>query len=154
MVAQNAIDAHFEAYKSDSNYSSVSISSKMFELFTHIEGDTPEEQEVLEAISKLKGMKMLVGSNLGDPIAEYKKAVKKPSAEYEDLMVFAQDGEEFTFKIKEKGGVIVELLMIGYSPGEFYILSLFGEIDLKQVRRLARVLDIDGMEHLEKVEAK
>lgn len=154
MVAQNAIDSHFQAYKSDSHFSQVSISAKMFELFTHIEGDTPEEQEVLQAISKLKGLKMLVGSNIKDNVAEYNKAVSLPSAEYEELMVFSQDGEEFTFKIREKDGVIVELLMIGYGPGEFYILSLFGEIDLKQVRRLARVLEIDGMQHLEKVDAK
>ena len=61
VFAQSAVDAYYQAYTDDDRLSHVSISAKMFELFTHIEGDTPEEKEILEAISKLKGMKLIAG---------------------------------------------------------------------------------------------
>lgn len=159
VFAQNAVDTHYQAYADDDRLSHVSISAKMFELFTHIEGDTPEEKEILEAISKLKGMKMIAGP-VDNPQSEYKKALAIPPAKYEELMVVKQDGEEFTFKIKEENGIISELLMVGWTQGqegdqgEFYIMSLFGEIDLKQIRRLAKVIEIDGMEHLDKIDSE
>lgn len=159
VLAQSAVDAYYQAYTDDDRLSHVSISAKMFELFTHIEGDTPEEKEILEAISKLKGMKLIAGQ-VDNPQSEYKKALTIPPANYEELMVVKQDGEEFTFKIKEENGSISELLMVGWTQGqesdqgEFYIMSLFGEVDLKQIRRLAKVIEIDGMEHLDKIESE
>lgn len=154
LFAQNAVDEHYSAYANDSRFSHISISAKMFELFTHIEGETDEEKEILEAISKLRGMKMIVGNALENPKSEYTKALKLAPSTYEELMVVKQEGEEFTFKIKEENGVISELLMVGYDSSEFFVMSLFGEIDLRQIRRLARVIEIEGMEHLEKVESE
>lgn len=154
LSAQNAVDTHYADYNTSDEYSHVSISAKMFELFTHLEGESAEEKEILEAISKLKGMKMIVGMDAAKVKDDYAKALKRPDASYEDLMVVKHQGEEFTFKIKETNGVVAELLMIGYQEDQFYIMSLFGEIDLRQIHRLAAALEIDGMQHLEKIEAE
>lgn len=154
LSAQNAIDTHYSDYNNSDEYSHVSISAKMFELFTHLEGETAEEKEILESISKLKGMKMIVGTDGSKVKDDYTKALKRPDGSYEDLMVVKHQGEEFTFKIRETSGVVRELLMIGYQDDQFYIMSLFGEIDLRQIHRLAAALEIDGMQHLEKIEAE
>lgn len=151
---QSAIDRYYGAYRDDNAFTHVSFSSKMFELFTHIEGATPEEQEVLAAIAKLKGMQMIVGPDRTDAQAEYQAALRLPDGEFEELMVVRQEGEEFSFMIREENGVISELLMVGYQQQEFFVMSIFGDIDLKQMRKLARALDIDGMQHLEKIEAE
>ena len=44
---KNAIEKYYQNYRSNDTFSNVQITGKMFELTTHIEADTPEEQELL-----------------------------------------------------------------------------------------------------------
>lgn len=153
-IAQNdVIDKYFSSYYQSEDFTKVSISSKMFDLFTNIEADDPDETEVLEAISKLTGMRMLVNSSSSEEgFAMYQKALKSTGKEYEVLMTVDDKDDDITFYVHEKSGIIHELVMIGNGGGEFFVLSLLGDIDLKQINKLAKSLDIDGMEHLEKME--
>jgi predicted class III extradiol MEMO1 family dioxygenase len=57
--AQDAITKFFSKYQNDESFSQVNISSRMFGLFTQMEAENEEDKEVLEAISKLKGLKIL-----------------------------------------------------------------------------------------------
>jgi hypothetical protein len=34
---------------------------------------------------------------------------------------------------------------------QFMVMSLFGEIDLKQISRIGKKMDVKGLEHLEKM---
>jgi hypothetical protein len=34
---------------------------------------------------------------------------------------------------------------------QFMVMSLFGEIDLKQIARIGKKMDVKGLEHLEKM---
>jgi len=38
------------------------------------------------------------------------------------------------------------------SPDEFVLVSILGKIDLDKISQLSKQLDIDGVEHLEKIE--
>jgi hypothetical protein len=51
-------------------------------------------------------------------------------------------------------GKINELVMVMGSNEDFMVMSLFGEIDLKQVSKLGRKMDIDGLQQLEKIKDK
>ena len=42
--------------------------------------------------------------------------------------------------------------MLAGGNKEFMILSLFGEIDLKQVSKIGKSMDIDGLKNLEKID--
>ena len=44
--------------------------------------------------------------------------------------------------------------MIAGGNEEFMLLSLFGEIDLKQVSKISKKMNIDGLEQLEKIKDK
>lgn len=152
--AQGAIDTYFSKYENSDDFTKVTVSAKMFELFTHIEGSNEEEQEMLETIAKLKGMRMLVsdGQTPDNAIGLYKDACDAPRDKFEELMTIQDDLEDFTFFIREESGIINELLLIGHSEKEFFIMSLLGDIDLKEVSKLSRSLQIDGMQHLNRLE--
>ncbi|MFT4678797.1 MAG: hypothetical protein ACJAV7_001122 [Flavobacteriales bacterium] len=153
LAQSDVIDKYFSVYNESDDFTKVSISSKMFELFTNVEADDPDQTEVISAISKLTGMRMLVNSSSSeDGLAKYKKALKSTGNEYEVLMTVDDKDDDITFYVKEKNGIIQELVMIGNGGGEFFILSLLGDIDLKQINKLAKSLQMDGMEHLEKLE--
>src|SRR6186713_1033947 len=111
--AQDAISKFFSKYQTDESFSAVTVSSKMFGLFTNMEADTPEDKEVLEAISKLKGLRILGKENTSDARRLYKEAFSLiPMKEYEELMSVRDKDKDMKFLIKESGGKISELLMV------------------------------------------
>ena len=152
--AQDAITKFFSKYQNDESFSQVNISSRMFGLFTEMEADTPEDKEVLEAISKLKGLKILGKENARNARELYKEAFAVIPKDYEELMTVRDKDKDMKFMIKESGGKISELLMVMGGNEEFMVLSLFGEIDLKQVSRIGKRMDVKGLENLHNIDDK
>jgi hypothetical protein len=153
VFAQDAISKFFSKYHNDESFSQVTVSSKMFGLFTNIDADTPEDKEVLDAISKLKGLRILGKQDARNARELYKEAFSLiPIKEYEELMSVRDKDKDMKFLIKEGStGKISELLMIMGGDSEFMVMSLFGEIDLKQVSRIGKKMDVKGLENLEKL---
>lgn len=152
LSAQDAISKFFSKYETDSDFTHVSVTSRMFSLFTDLEAETKEDQEVMDAISKLKGLKILAKENTTKGKELYKEAFTLiPKTEYDELMSVRDEDKDMKFMIKEKDGKISELLMVMGGNNEFFILSLFGEIDLKQISKISKAMDIDGLEGLEKL---
>lgn len=152
---QDAISKFFSKYQADESFSQVTVSSKMFGLFTNMEADTPEDKEVLNAISKLKGLRILAKENTSDARRLYKEAFSLiPMKEYEELMSVRDKDKDMKFLIKESGGKIAELLMVMGGNDDFMVLSLFGEIDLKQISRIGKKMNVSGLEHLDKMDKK
>ncbi|ELR73559.1 hypothetical protein C900_02644 [Fulvivirga imtechensis AK7] len=153
--AQDAISKFFNKYESDTDFTHVSITSRMFGLFTNMEMQTQEDQEIMDAISKLKGLKILAKNNTTKGKELYKEAFTLiPKTEYDELMSVRDEDRDMKFMIKEKNGKISELLMVMGGDKEFFILSLFGEIDLKQISKISRAMDIDGLDKLQKLDDK
>ncbi|MFZ5971338.1 MAG: DUF4252 domain-containing protein [Bacteroidota bacterium] len=152
----DAISKFFSKYQNDESFSQVTVSSKMFSLFTNMEVESAEDQEVLNAISKLKGLRILAKEDARDGYALYKEAMAMvPVKEYEELMSVRDKDKDMKFFIKETSpGKISELLMLAGGTQEFMVLSLFGEIDLKQVGKIGSKMDIDGLDNLHKIDDK
>ncbi len=147
--AQDAISKFFEKYGDDQSFSQVNLSSKMFSLFTEMEAQTEEDKEVLEAISKLKGLKILAKDDARDARTLYTEAFTLIPSDYEELMTVRDEDRDMKFLIREKNGKISELLMVMGGASEFMVLSLFGEIDLKQISRIGKAMSVKGLENLE-----
>lgn len=152
--SQDVILRYFNELNNDEQVTKVSISSKMFELFMHIDSEEAEEKELLETVSKLKGMKILIKDEVANGEQLYKSAIKKPNGDYEVLMTVEDDDEDLTFFIREENGVIAELVMIAGGKDNFVLLSLIGEIDLNQIAKLSKSMNIEGMDNLEKIEQR
>ena len=153
--AQNdAIGTYFAKYENDTAFTKVTISAKMFSLFTHIDGETPEEKELLKTISRLNGMRILVNDNASNGKALYQQAIKTKMSGFEELMTVQDKDEDLKFYIREQSGIVRELLLVGGGTHEFFVLSLTGDIDLRQLSKLSKAMDIDGLEKLENLEKK
>jgi len=148
----NAISKFFNKYQNDESFTQVTISSKMFGLFTNIDADKPEDKEVLDAISKVKGLRILAKHETRDSRALYKEAMSIiPVKEYEELMTVRDKVKDMKFFVKEAGGKISELVMIMGGNDEFMVMSIFGEIDLKQISKIGKSMNVEGLENLQKL---
>ena len=81
-----------------------------------------------------------------------KEALKDVDAAGYDELMSVQDAEEnMRFSIKESGGKIEELLMVVGGKKRFVLLSLYGEIDLKNISKIAKGINVGGLENLSKI---
>ncbi|MGK0387282.1 MAG: hypothetical protein ACI94Y_000006 [Maribacter sp.] len=144
----DAISKYFEKYMDDEDFSVVYISGKMFSMFADVDDDDDEAKEAMKGI---KGLRILSTEKKGNAL--YNEAIKKFNvSEYEELMKIRDGKENVNFYIKEEGDVVKELLLIvGGEAADFVMLSFVGEINLKQISELSDSMDIDGLEHLDKV---
>jgi Domain of unknown function (DUF4252) len=156
MAQNDAVTKFFSKYQNDESFTYANISSKMFSMFTNLEVESKDDQEVLNAISKLKGLRILQKDDARNARELYKEALTLiPLKEYEELMSVRDEDKDMKFFVKEiSSGKIGELLMVMGGNDEFMVLTLFGEIDLKQVGRMGRKMDIDGLKKLEKMDDK
>jgi hypothetical protein len=150
--AQDVISKFFTKYQDDDTFTNVNISSKMFGLFTEMDAESPEDKEVLEAISKLKGLKILAKENARNSRELYKEALGLIPKNFEELLSVRDKDKDMKFMIDENGGKISEMLMVVGGNEEFMILSIFGEIDLKQISRIGSKMNIKGLENLHKMD--
>ncbi|MFM7402445.1 MAG: DUF4252 domain-containing protein, partial [Bacteroidota bacterium] len=87
----------------------------------------------------------------------YNDAISKiPVKEYEEL-VTVRDGDEHVriwTRENKNDTVIEELLLLVGAPDEFVMLSLLGKIDLAKISGLSESLDVEGIQHLDKIKKK
>jgi hypothetical protein len=150
----DAISKFFSKYQNDETFSQVTISSKMFSMLVNMEVEDQEDQEVINAISKLKGLRILAKEDTREGRVLYKEALSLvPTKEYEELMSVRDEDKDMKFFIKETSpGKIGELVMVAGGAEEFMVLSLFGEIDLKQIGKIGSKMDINGLDKLHKLD--
>jgi CII-binding regulator of phage lambda lysogenization HflD len=147
-----AVSKFFAKYATDESFTTATISSKMFSLITNMDVQTPEDKEIVEAISKLKGLKVLGKENSSDARSLYKEAYGLVATkDYEELMSVRDKDKDMKFFIREASGKINELVMVMGGSDDFMMLSIFGEIDLKAISKIGRKMQVDGLEQLEKI---
>ena len=151
---QDAIDKYFSDLVDDDNFTNVTISSMMFELLMHVDGEDEDEQDFIDTITKLKSIRMLVKNEVDDGSKDYQEAIPKIQGNYQVLMNVDDNDEDMTFYIMEENGTINELLMGLGGKESFLIMSLVGDINLNQIAKLSRNSDIKGIENLKQLEEK
>lgn len=150
MMAQDSfINKYFEKYSGNESFTKVVINQKMFSLFANFEGTTKEETEFMQAISKLEGMKIITTDSCNNSLKLFNStATDMDNAGYEELMTVVDAEENVKFCIKEKDGIVEELIMLVGGNKKFVLLSLYGVIDLKNVSKIASAMKMTGMENL------
>jgi hypothetical protein len=154
LQAQNdAITRFFDKYVNDEAFTVVYVSPKMFQMAAKIETSDPEWNKFREVVKDLGGLRVLTADGITNGVALYKEALSKvPVSEYSELLTVRDGQENVRIWTRDSGDTIIdELLLLVGSPEEFVLLSFTGKIDLNKISALAKSLDIDGVEHLEKI---
>jgi len=150
----NAISKHFSQFQRDTSFTKVSVSSRMFSLFSEIDPEDENEADLLEAMTKLKGIKGIINEKSENSTELYYDALAtiESDGSYEELMTVEDAEENVQFSIREEGDIIRELLMVVGGNRNFVVMSLYGEIDLNTIAKLARTFGIRGMDQFKMLE--
>jgi hypothetical protein len=152
--AQSIIDKFFDKYSGTEGYTSVLISKYMFDMFRSESNQPVNNEQMDQVISKLTGIKILVNDDdpaTAAPVNLYNEIMKIiPSSSYKEIMAVKEKDQSIKFYVMESKGKVIELLMVmgGKSQG---LISIQGDIDMKNISKLAKGMEIQGMENLEKI---
>jgi len=154
MGQKSAVDKVFDKYSGKEGYTTVYISSFMFNMLSSLETDDPEYNEYKKAISGINSIKILAQE--GNKSVAFGKELLEmlPRSEYKEMMVVKDEGEDVLFLAHEENGKITEFLLIVSGGGEDALIAIQGDIDLESIAHLASGLDMPGMEKLEDIDKK
>ena len=154
LAQDDVITKYFSDYERRDDFTTIIITSRMFELIAQIP-ESEDQEDVMNVIRKLNGLKILTTDKYPERSELSKKAVKiLEDKGFEELMVIKEGEEEIKFLIDEKDGHIREFVMLIAQDenGDFFLMSMTGNLELKDISKLSKTLDIDGFENLEKVD--
>lgn len=154
----------FDKYEDLDDVTSIVVTKNMFKLLSQIdvESDDPEVKEYMELVDNLENIKIFVTENnelasrMKSDVESYVSASKGLS----ELMRVKDDGKNIKFYSKEgkNENFVSELLM--FLDGEMdgkegtVIMSITGNIDLKQVSKLTKDLNVPGSDELKNLDKK
>jgi hypothetical protein len=147
----NPVDAMFDKYSEKEGFTVVSISGKMLGMFAN---HNPENKDAENVIGKLKSIRILSveDSTLNKSINFYSELSKKLDlSAYEELMLVKEGPDITRFLVKQSGTSVRELLMITGGPGGNSLISIQGDLDLKNISDLSKEIGIQDLEGLEKI---
>ena len=149
----DAIDKFFKTYQDNEDFTMVYVSPKMFQMVSKAVSEI-EDPEVKDLVKDIRGLKILTTDKNASKY--YNEAITKINTkEYEVLMTVRDKETNVKFLTKESSSnVIEELLLLVGEPDEFVLMSFVGKLDLQKVAKLAKKLDMEGAEHLGKLEKK
>ncbi|GAA3516683.1 DUF4252 domain-containing protein [Aquimarina addita] len=154
---------NFDKYENMQDVSSMVMTSKMFQLLTKIdfESSDAETQQYINLVKNIDNIKVFATENNG--IGQKMKAdvdTYLKTSTLDELMRVNKDGKNIKFYSKpgKSDDYVSELFMYmegkeGDSPGTV-VLTITGNIDLRQVSKLADDLNIPGGKELKNVEKK
>lgn len=156
---------NFDKYENMQDVSSVVVTSKMFKLLSKldIESNDAEVKEYMNLVENIKNIKVFatenkeVGQKMKADVTAYLK-----STSMEELMRVNSDGKNVRFYSKpgKDEDHVSELFMFLDGMQEkkdgpnTVVLTITGDIDLKQVSKIADHLNVPGGEELKNVKEK
>jgi hypothetical protein len=156
MAQESSLNTIFDKYSGKDGYTSIYITSYMFELLASV--DDSNDPELQNAAKGIESIKMItINGETGNDKKEafYNEVLNSlPNNVYKDFMIVKDGQQEVYFKIHEKDKVITELVMLVKDVNEPLLMFIEGKIDLKTLAKLSKSVDVKGFDQLQKVDEK
>ena len=151
--------SQFDKFEDIEGVTSVIVNQKAFSLMSKIGSESDEEY--LSLIQNIESLKVFATDSL-EVAKQMEAEVKKylARADLEELMRVKDGGSNISIYVKEGSSedFVKELFMFvkdsESTEKESVIISLTGNIDLKQISKLTEKMDLPGGEHLDKAKNK
>ncbi|GGD99340.1 DUF4252 domain-containing protein [Planktosalinus lacus] len=156
--------AIFDKFENQNDVSSLVVTKSMFKLMSKIDlsSDDPEAKNYLKMVENLDDIKIFTTGN-NDKASDMKRTVEnylKSTTSLSELMRVNDDGQNIRFYVKEgkNDNYVSELFMFLEDPtssdSKAVIMSITGNIDLRQISQLTSDLKVPGSEQLKNIDQK
>ncbi len=140
--------ANFNA--ADSNRAHVSISGKFFEMMAKMEVDSTFDAQAKNLAASVHGMEGYMDFSRATANNVLTNLAQDKSFE-EYARVSKKDGL-FVFYINEDDGIVSEVIMLARDDTHGYMASVYGEMDLRDIGKMYRLVSMEGFKHINETE--
>jgi len=148
------IDEIFNKYSEKEGFTYVSFSTRMLGLLAGIEVQSGNSDNVMLHLKSIR----ILSENDSIPhpgVNFYSELSKKLNLSvYEELMVVKEGQNVTKFLVKQSGDKISELLVISGGKGGNTLISIRGDINLKEISQLSKTMGMEELEQLEEIDKK
>jgi len=151
----SSVSKLFEKYAEKDGFTTVYISKNLFKMVGEMDLDDPDVDGLIDKLETIKILASDCEFINDNNINFYEEIMNElPIEEYEELLVVKEKDQDVKFLVKEKNGIITELLLIAGGKDNNALVCITGNIDLRHISKLASSMEGTGMEHLKKLEEK
>ena len=155
-IAQN-LDELFEKYADEKDCAVIYVTQSMMSLFQNIEKELESEdvEDFKELIASLENIKILNLKN-DDLMQEYNEDLQGifEDENFEELMRIRENDTDVRIMMQKNGDIINELVISAFDDGKKALVKIKGNITMEQLSQIHKRLDIEGLQHLKKVDDK
>lgn len=155
---------YFDKFEDENDVTSVIVTKNMFKLLAEIdvESNDPEVKDYMNMVNNLENIKIFIteNPNIKSQMMKSVDSYISSNKNLSELMRVKDDGKFIKFYSKEgsSSNIVSELLMFldGNVDGkdQAIIMSITGKIDLKQISKLTKDLNVPGSEELKNIDKK
>ncbi len=142
----HVIAKYFADQANDPTFEKMEIKEKTFDLLSDIKPKDKNEQNVIAAIKKLNGV-LAIHKDLDkeEGNALFSRGTKsiQTDDDYEELVTVQTEDEHVLFLIREEDKTVKELALVVNTSDEFFVATLFGDIDIANLLKLGEVIKED-----------
>ncbi|MCB2196117.1 MAG: DUF4252 domain-containing protein [Bacteroidetes bacterium] len=148
--AQDFVDNLINKYQGEKGFTTVVINSALFDIAAQIDDD--------EDLQKMKGMIdniriIAMEDNFGSDLNFFDEMKTQVDTKaYVELMTVKEHDNDVVFYAQYSGKDIKELLLVVGGSDENAVISIKGNIDLKQMASLSNSVHISGFDYLDELE--
>lgn len=147
-----AVQQMFDKYSERDGFTVVTISSRMFSMLAELDDDEDKADNIINNLNSIQILSVN-DSLLNKGINFYSELTKKLDIKvYEELMAVKEGANQTKFLVRYNGDRISELLVISGGPGGNSLISIKGNLSLKNISQLSKSMDIEELDKLEGVE--
>lgn len=155
-VDAQSIDKFLNNLEAGDEYGVVTVNKEMFKLIASMDADFDEEEGLKELVKNIKLLKVYILED-GASLEDFNKlhALAKASSMTELLSV--KDGAERVYLYTNSTGdddYVKDILLLVRDEGQNVFIKMDGSVNLKSLSKLTDSMNIDGFEHLKKIDRK
>lgn len=147
MAQDKSVDNIFSKFNGKKGVTTVNITKDMMELLAQVDSVDFKAKNVMAQIAGIKIL-VLEEAEHEDKVTFQNMVKNIPLNDYKELMVVKEKDQDVKMLMKEKHGRISEFLLLVTGGDEPVLISISGDLDPKELGKLAGCMKMEGMQYL------
>jgi len=137
----------YKTYDKQDDAVNINISGNILNMFNWYNNDEKDEdlEKIAKAVTSLRIFSVSKGKEGMDKLAmrRFRKSIQ--AEDFEDLMTIRNSDGNFYVMVKERNGIVKDLVMFGEGEHGNFFLELLGNMKAKKVAKFMNNIEVDSI---------
>lgn len=124
----------FERYEGNKEFRTVVLGRKMMEMMS----ESTKDREMRRTLAGIEHIRVITTTTYNEAFVTDARAVAT-SPNYKLISTVSEGGREVSFYLRSSESGINRLLMLSFSEGEWVVMGIYGQFDVRNISRLTQI---------------